>query len=101
MAKEITMQNFDEEVTKAEKPVLLDFWAAWCGPCMRQAPILDELAEEGYAVGKVNVDEQPQLAQKFEIMSIPTLMVMKNGEEISRVVGLSSKEKLLELLQNA
>ena len=100
MAKEITMQNFEEEVGKAEKPMLLDFWATWCGPCMRQAPIVEELAEEGYLVGKIDVDQQPALAQKFEIMSIPTLVVMKNGEEVQRIVGLTSKEKLIELLQN-
>ena len=65
MAKAITAANFEQEVLKAEKPVLLDFWATWCGPCMRQGPIVEELAEEGYCVGKIDVDQEPELAQKF------------------------------------
>lgn len=98
MAKVITAQNFETEVLKAEKPVLIDFWATWCGPCMRQGPIVEELAAEGYAVGKVDVDQEPGLAQQFQVMSIPTLIVFKNGREAARLVGLSSKETLKKLL---
>ena len=94
MAKTITAQNFETEVLKSEKPVLLDFWATWCGPCMRQGPIVEELAEEGYAVGKVDVDQEPGLAQQFQVMSIPTLIVFKEGREVNRLVGLSSRDTL-------
>lgn len=94
----LTSQNFEEEVLHSEKPVLVDFWATWCGPCMRQAPIVEELAGEGYMVGKVDVDQQPALAQQFNVMSIPTLVVFKDGKEASRIVGLTSKKDLLELL---
>ena len=82
MAKVITTQNFEEEVLKSEKPFLLDFWATWCGPCMRQGPIVEELGEEGYAVGKLDVDQNMELAQQFRVMSIPTLIVFKNGQEV-------------------
>ena len=99
MAKELTALNFKEEVLEAEKPVLVDFWATWCGPCRRQAPIVEELAEEGYAVGKVDVDAQPALAQQYRIMSIPTLLVFKGGQEVKRFVGLTSKEVLKESLE--
>lgn len=99
MAKTITAQNFETEVLKSEKPVLLDFWATWCGPCMRQGPVIEELAEEGYAVGKVNVDQEPGLAQQFQVMSIPTLIVFKEGREVDRLVGLSSKDTLKKLLE--
>lgn len=98
MAKVITSQNFETEVLSSEKPVLVDFWATWCGPCMRQGPIVEELAEEGYAVGKVDVDQELALAQKYGVMSIPTLIVFKGGKEVNRVIGLSSKEKLKSLL---
>ena len=80
MAKEITTANFETEVLKSEKPVLIDFWATWCGPCMRQGPIVEELAEEGYAVGKVDVDQNMALAQQFRVVSIPTLILFKNGD---------------------
>lgn len=100
MAKVITAQNFETEVLKADKPVLVDFWATWCGPCRRQAPIVEELAEEGYAVGKVDVDAEPFLAQQFQIMSIPTLLVFKGGKEVQRLVGLTGKETLRGLLQD-
>ncbi|MCI7628939.1 MAG: thioredoxin [Blautia glucerasea] len=99
MAKELTALNFKEEVFESEKPVLVDFWATWCGPCRRQAPIVEELAEEGYAVGKVDVDAQPALAQQYRIMSIPTLLVFKGGQEVKRFVGLTSKEVLKESLE--
>lgn len=98
MAKVITLQNFETEVLKSEKPVLIDFWATWCGPCMRQAPIIEELSEEGYAVGKVDVDQEPGLAQQYGIMSIPTLLVFKDGKEVNRVVGLTNKATLKEML---
>ena len=99
MAKELTALNFKEEVFESEKPVLVDFWATWCGPCRRQAPIVEELAEEGYAVGKVDVDAQPALAQQYRIMSIPTLLVFKGGQEVKRFVGLTSKEVLKKSLE--
>lgn len=99
MAKIITSQNFEEEVLKSEKPVLVDFWATWCGPCMRQAPIVEALAEEGYAVGKIDVDQEPALAQKYGIMSIPTLVIFKDGKEENRIVGLTNKETLKRLLE--
>ena len=98
MAKIITEQNFEEEVLMSEKPVLVDFWATWCGPCRRQAPIVEELAEEGYAVGKVDVDQEMGLAQEYKVMSIPTLIIFKGGKEVKRLVGLTSKEALEALL---
>ncbi|MGI8256794.1 thioredoxin [Blautia wexlerae] len=99
MAKEITTANFETEVLKSEKPVLIDFWATWCGPCMRQGPIVEELAEEGYAVGKVDVDQNMALAQQFRVVSIPTLILFKNGTEVQRFVGLTSKEDLKNALE--
>lgn len=94
----LTTQNFEEEVLKSEKPVLVDFWATWCGPCMRQAPIVEELAAEGYSVGKVDVDQQPELAGRYGVMSIPTLVVFKGGKEAQRLVGLTAKSDLKRLL---
>ena len=99
MAKEITTANFETEVLKSEKPVLIDFWATWCGPCMRQGPVVEELAEEGYAVGKVDVDQNMELAQQFRVVSIPTLILFKNGAEVQRFVGLTSKEDLKNALE--
>ena len=98
MAKVITSQNFETEVLKSEKPVLGDFWATWCGPCMRQAPIVEALADGGYAVGKVDVDQEPGLAQQFGIMSIPTLLIFKGGKEVNRIVGLTNKDTLKGML---
>lgn len=98
MAKEITVANFETEVLKSEKPILIDFWATWCGPCMRQGPIVEELAEEGYAVGKVDVDQNMALAQQFRVVSIPTLILFKDGAEVKRFVGLTSKEELKNAL---
>ncbi len=96
----ITMNNFEEEVLRSEKPVLLDFWAPWCGPCQMMLPIVEQVAEErdDIKVGKINIDENMELAKKFKVMSIPTLIVMKNGEVSKRSVGAVSKEKVLELL---
>ena len=99
MAKQITTANFETEVLKSEKPVLIDFWATWCGPCMRQGPVVEELAEEGYAVGKVDVDQNMALAQQFRVVSIPTLILFKNGAEVQRFVGLTSKEDLKNALE--
>ena len=99
MAKVLTAQNFEAEVLRSEKPVLVDFWATWCGHCMRQAPIVDELSQEGFAVGKVDVDQEPGLAQQFGVMSIPTLIIFKNGKEAERLVGLTPKDRLKSLLE--
>lgn len=96
----ITKENFDSEVLKAEGTVLVDFWATWCGPCRMLSPIVDEVASErpDVKVGKINVDEQPELAQQFGIMSIPTLLVFKNGEKVQESVGLIPKEKVEAML---
>ncbi len=96
----ITNENFTAEVMESDKPVLLDFWASWCGPCRMVSPIVDEIAEErsDIKVGKVNVDEQGGLAQKFSIMSIPTLMVFEGGKLKNKGVGAMPKANILELL---
>ena len=96
----ITKENYESEVVQSDKPVLLDFWATWCGPCRMVSPIVDEIAEErdDIKVGKINVDEQGELAQKFRIVSIPTLVVMKNGEIVNKAVGAMPKADILNLL---
>lgn len=97
----LTENNFDQEVIKSDKPVLIDFWASWCGPCRMVSPIVDEIADEEAAkvkVGKVNVDEQPELASRFGVMSIPTLVVMKNGEVATTSVGARGKDAILAML---
>ena len=105
MALEFTDANFEEEVMKeSEKPVLVDFWAPWCGPCQMMGPILDELAtevEEFAKVGKVNVDENPDTAGRYEVMSIPTLVIFKEGKPVKTMTGVQSKEALTEELKNA
>ena len=97
MAKQFTSSNFNAEVLSSETPVMVDFWAKWCGPCRMQGPIIDALAAEGYNVGKLDVDENPDIARRYNVMSIPTLILFKNGEEVQRFVGVQTKEKLASL----
>ena len=102
MSQVFTDQNFEEEVLKSDKPVLVDFYAEWCGPCKMMSPVIDELAEEkkdSWKIGKVNVDESPALSQQYGIQSIPTIIVFKDGKEAEKFMGFQSKEALLEKLQ--
>ncbi len=97
---EITTDNFEKEVLQSEVPVLVDFWAAWCGPCQMQGPVIEEAAEAypEIKVGKLNVDEQGAVAQKYGVMSIPTLIVFKGGEIYKKAVGFHSLEEIRQLL---
>lgn len=98
----ITKDNFEKEVMQSEKPILLDFWASWCGPCKMVGPVVEQVAEETAdvaRVGKINVDEEQELAQAFKVMSIPTLLVMKDGKVVKSTVGVQSKQMLLSMLQ--
>ncbi|MEE1054920.1 MAG: thioredoxin [Acutalibacteraceae bacterium] len=97
----VNKDNFETAVQNSEKTVLVDFWASWCGPCRMVSPIVDEIAEENpqYLVAKVNVDEEPELAQKFGIQSIPTLIVFKDGKIADKMIGVRSKEQILGMLE--
>ncbi len=101
MITTITNENFEDNVLNNDKPVLLDFWAKWCTPCNMLSPVIDEIASQNdhISVCKINIDDEPQLATRFNVMSIPTIMVMKNGVITNWTVGVKSKEEILKLLQ--
>lgn len=97
----ITKENFKSVVEDSAKPVLVDFWASWCMPCRMVSPVVDEIGEESdgsYTVGKINVDEQPELAVRFNVMSIPTLIVFRNGKAAASAIGVRGKEEILSML---
>ena len=100
MTTQITVQNFEKEVEQSQIPVLVDFYADWCMPCKMLSPVIDQLAAEStdVKVCKINIDQQPELAQKFQVMSIPTLMLMKDGAPLETRVGVQPKQKILEML---
>lgn len=97
----ITINNFEQEVLKSDKPVIVDFWAPWCGPCQMMGPVIKELSEEAdgkYIVGKINIDEEAALAERFNIMSIPTIKIFKDGKEVASSLGVVSKGKIKEMM---
>ncbi len=96
----LTENNFENELLKSDVPVLVDFWAPWCGPCRMLSPVVDEIAEsaEGFKVGKINADDEPELCQQYQIASIPTLIVFKNGEVANKSVGVISEDEIYDLL---
>jgi thioredoxin 1 len=98
-----TTDNFEKEVLKSDKPVLVDFWATWCAPCRMQGPIVEELADErsDIKVGKLDVDENPEIAEKYGVMSIPTLLVIENGEVVHQMVGVQTKKQISDFLPQA
>ena len=99
-AMQVNKNNFQDEVLNSDKPVLVDFWASWCGPCRMVAPILEEIAAErsDVKVCKINVDEEPELASRYNVMSIPTLLVVKEGQVVNQTVGARPKSQILSLL---
>ena len=101
LVKDMNKENFQEEVVQSDKPVLVDFWASWCGPCRMVSPIVDEIAQErpDVKVVKVNVDQEQELALQFGVMIIPTLVVMKDGKVVNQAVGVRPKEQILDLLK--
>lgn len=104
MATEIKQENFDNFITQSDKPVLVDFWATWCGPCRMLAPVVEQVSEENadkLTVGKVNVDDCPDLAMKFGVMSIPTLILFKDGQIVDKRVGYQPKNQLDEMIRQA
>lgn len=100
MGMQITSENFENQVQRAEKPVLIDFYATWCGPCQMLAPVIEELekSRDDFLVGKINVDEEPMLARKFSISAVPTLLLFKNGTEVKRTAGFLPKEELEQFI---
>lgn len=101
MATIISSSEFDEKVLKADKPVLVDFFATWCGPCKRLGPVLDEISEgaTNFYVYKIDVDDSGDIAEKYNIMSVPTMMVFKNGEQTGKLVGLHTKEEIIKTIE--
>ena len=102
MAEKYTVQNFEKEVLSSPVPVLVDFWASWCGPCRMLGPVIDELASEadGFRVGNLNVDEEPELAERYGVMTIPTVIAFKNGQPVKKSIGVQPKAALKSLLDS-
>lgn len=99
----LTNENFEKEVISSKKPILVDFWASWCGPCQMIAPIVEEISNElseRIEVGKINVDEQPEIAIKYDVMSIPTLILFKDGKVVNTIIGYHSKEEILDFMNS-